>query len=168
MEEISRSKTIGWIWLTQFLLHTWTQKGLRGWLKHECCANCLCGCTHLPVYLLYLFIHLTNIYLLLYVCVCVYIHIYTKASLVAQMVKNLPVMQVFWVCSLGWEDPLEKGMATHSYSSSLAWRIPWPKSMELQRTGHDWATNTHTHTHTHTHTRTKYYARIEYRMTLSH
>ena len=45
------------------------------------------------------------------------------ASLVAQMVKNLPAMQETWVRSLGWEDPLEKGMVTHS--SILAWRIPW-------------------------------------------
>ena len=37
-----------------------------------------------------------------------------RASLVAQRVKNLPVMQETWVCSLGWEDPLEKGMATYS------------------------------------------------------
>ena len=44
------------------------------------------------------------------------------ASLVAQMVKNLPAMQETWVWSLGWEDPLEKGMATHF--SILAWRIP--------------------------------------------
>ena len=43
-------------------------------------------------------------------------------SQVAQMVKNLPVMQVTQLQSLGWEDPLEKGMATHS--SFLAWRIP--------------------------------------------
>ena len=42
--------------------------------------------------------------------------------MVAQMVKNLPAMQEAWVLSLGWEDPLEKGMATHS--SILAWRIP--------------------------------------------
>ena len=41
-------------------------------------------------------------------------------SLLAQMVKNLPAMQIQ---SLGWEDPLEKGIATHS--SILAWRIPW-------------------------------------------
>ena len=47
----------------------------------------------------------------------------TKASLVAQMVKNLPSMQETWVWSLGWEDPLEEGMATHSII--LAWRIPW-------------------------------------------
>ena len=45
------------------------------------------------------------------------------ASLVAQMVKNLPTLQETWVQSLGWEDPLEKEMATHS--SILAWRIPW-------------------------------------------
>ena len=45
------------------------------------------------------------------------------ASLVAQMVKNLPAMQETWVQSLGLKDPLEKGMATHS--STLAWRIPW-------------------------------------------
>ena len=46
-----------------------------------------------------------------------------KASLVAQMVKNLPVVQETRVRSLGWKDPLEKEMAT--YSSILAWRIPW-------------------------------------------
>ena len=45
------------------------------------------------------------------------------ASLVAQLVKNLPAMQETWVRSLGWEDPLEKGEATHS--SILAWRILW-------------------------------------------
>ena len=44
-----------------------------------------------------------------------------RASLVAQMVKKLPSMQETWVQSLGWEDPLEEGMATHS--SILAWRI---------------------------------------------
>ena len=41
----------------------------------------------------------------------------------AHMVKNLPAMQETCIQSLGWEDPLEKGMATHS--SILAWRIPW-------------------------------------------
>ena len=48
---------------------------------------------------------------------------YSWASLVAQLVKNPPAMQETWVQSLGWEDPLEKGKATHS--STLAWRIPW-------------------------------------------
>ena len=45
------------------------------------------------------------------------------ASLIAQLVKNLPVVQEIWVWSLGWEDTLLKGMATHS--SILPWRIPW-------------------------------------------
>ena len=49
--------------------------------------------------------------------------VYSKASLVAQLVKNLPVMGETWDQSLGWEDPLEKGKATHA--SILAWRIPW-------------------------------------------
>ena len=49
--------------------------------------------------------------------------IFFRVSLVAQTVKNLPAMQKTQVWSMGWEDPLEKGMATHS--SILAWRIPW-------------------------------------------
>ena len=48
---------------------------------------------------------------------------YSWASLVAQLVKNLPAMPETWVGSLGWEDPLEKGTAIHS--SILAWRMPW-------------------------------------------
>jgi len=48
---------------------------------------------------------------------------YSWAFLVAQLVKNLPTMRETWVRSLGWEDPLEKGTATHS--SILAWRVPW-------------------------------------------
>ena len=58
-------------------------------------------------------------------------------------------MQETQVWSLGWEDPLEKGMATHS--SILAWRIPWTEepgglqSMQLQTARHEWATNTHFH-----------------------
>ena len=47
----------------------------------------------------------------------------TETSLVAQMLKNLPAMQETLVQSLGWEDSLEKGKATHS--SIFAWRIPW-------------------------------------------
>ena len=59
----------------------------------------------------------------------------------AQTVKNLLAMKETWVQSLGQEDPLEKGMATHS--SILAWRIPWTEepgglqSMALQRGRHD-------------------------------
>ena len=48
---------------------------------------------------------------------------YSWASLVTQLVKNLPAMWETWLQSLGWEDPLEKGKATHS--SILTWRIPW-------------------------------------------
>ena len=100
------------------------------------------------------------------VCVCVYtwlgpmcasehmctcsVHTYTsdrhifcswEASLVAEMVKNLPPMQETGVQSLGWEEPLEKEMAIHS--SILAWRIPWTEepgrlqSMRSKRLGHD-------------------------------
>ena len=47
---------------------------------------------------------------------------YSRVSIVAQLVKNLPAVQETWVRSLGWEDPLEKGKATHS--SIPAWRIP--------------------------------------------
>ena len=43
------------------------------------------------------------------------------------MVKNLPALQETWVASLGWEHPLEKGMATHS--SILAWKIPWAEEL---------------------------------------
>ena len=64
----------------------------------------------------------------------------------AQTVKNLPTTQETQVQSLGWEDPLEKGMATHS--SILAWRIPWTEepgglqSMGTQRVRYDSVTNT--------------------------
>ena len=69
---------------------------------------------------------------------------YSRASLVAQTVKNLSVMRETWVRSLGWEEPLEKGKATHS--STLAWNIPRTEepgglqSVGSQRVGHGWAT----------------------------
>ena len=75
---------------------------------------------------------------------------WVTASLVAHTVKNLPAMWEIWVWSLGWEDPLKEGMATHS--STLAWRIPWTEvpgrlqSLALQRVGHDWAIK-HTSVH---------------------
>ena len=68
------------------------------------------------------------------------------ASLVAQIVKNLPAMQETQVRSLAWEDPLEKWMTAHS--SILAWRNPWTEepgrlqSMESERVGHNWVINT--------------------------
>ena len=61
--------------------------------------------------------------------------------LVAQLVKNLPAVWKSWIRCMDWEDPLEKGMATHS--SVLAWRIQWTEepgrlqSMGSQRAGHD-------------------------------
>ena len=64
-----------------------------------------------------------------------------RASLVAQLVNNPPPMWETWVRSLGWEDPLEKEMATHS--SILAWRIPRTEelgalqSIGAERVGHD-------------------------------
>ena len=60
---------------------------------------------------LYLHLHYVNL------------RLYYRASLVAQLVKNLLAVQESWIWSLGWEDPLEKEMATHS--SILAWKIPW-------------------------------------------
>ena len=64
-----------------------------------------------------------------------------RTSPVAQTVKHLPTMRETWVQFLGWEDPLEKEMATHS--STLAWKIPWTEelgrlqSMGSQRVGHN-------------------------------
>ena len=54
---------------------------------------------------------------------------YSRASLVAQLMKNSFATRETWVLSLGWEDPLEKGKSTHS--SILAWRIPWTIAHEV-------------------------------------
>ena len=63
-----------------------------------------------------------------------FIFVFSLASLIAQLIKNLPAMRETWLQSLGWKDPLEKRKATHS--SILAWRIPWGcKSW-------DWVTST--------------------------
>ena len=68
-----------------------------------------------------------------------------EMQLVPQMVKRLPAMQETWVLSPGWEDPLEKEMATDS--GTLAWKIPWMEEpgglqfMGSQRVRHDWATS---------------------------
>ena len=78
-----------------------------------------------------------SIFLLLFYGFCSII----RTSLVAQRLKHLPAMQETQVRSLGWEDPLEKEMATHF--SILAWRIPWMEepgglqSMGSHRVGHD-------------------------------
>ena len=78
-----------------------------------------------------------------FICVELFIGFpyHSWASLVIQMVKNLPAMQKTWAPSLGQEDLLEKGMATHS--KILAWRIPWTEetcglqSIGLQKVGND-------------------------------
>ena len=70
---------------------------------------------------------------------------YSKASLVVQMVKNLPAIWETWVQSLGQEDFLEKGLATHS--SILAWRIPWTEELDGLQSPKEWDTTeqlTHT------------------------
>ena len=70
-----------------------------------------------------------------------FIGLITRTSLVAQTIKRLPTMRKTWVQSLGWEDLLEKAMATHS--SILAWKIPWMgepgrlQSMGSQRVGYE-------------------------------
>ena len=78
--------------------------------------------------------------------ICVTLYTLTMAHLI----KNLSALWENWVWSLGWDDPLQKGMATHS--SILAWKIPWTEEhgklhfMEWQRHQHDWVTNTlHSH-----------------------
>ena len=77
-----------------------------------------------------------------------YLFIWSWISWVVQTVKNLPEVWKTWVWFLGWEDPLEKGTATHS--NILAWKISWTEepgglqSMGSQRVGHDWATYTFT------------------------
>ena len=78
------------------------------------------------------------------------LYTYYGASLIAQLVNNLPAMQETWVQFLGREDPLEKEMATHS--SILAWRIPWTvgpnglQSMGSHRVGYNLATELPPHT----------------------
>ena len=72
-------------------------------------------------------------------------HVAYRTSLVAQKVKRPPEMWKTWIWSLGWEDLLEKEMATHS--STLAWKIPWTEepgrlqSMGSQRVRHNWVTS---------------------------
>ena len=76
----------------------------------------------------------------------VFVSILLSSAHLCDLVKNPPAMGETWVLSLGWEDPLEKGMPTHS--NNLAWRIPWTEepvrlqSMRLQRVGYDWVTFT--------------------------
>ena len=90
---------------------------------------CFCSFSFLPP------LFVMNKSMIIYFTLCLVILYYPDwASLVAQTVKRLPVMQETQVLSLGWEDPLEKEMATHS--SILAWRTLWiEEPSRLQSTG---------------------------------
>ena len=102
-----------------------------------------------------------QIFQLTQICNSVFLYFFTskqharRASLVGQMVKNLLAMQETCVQFLGGEDPLEKGMATHS--SILAWRIPWTEDLEAYSPWSckelDMTEHAHIHTHTNTHRR---------------
>ena len=99
--------------------------------------------------------------------VCIHLYIHTRASLVAELLKNLPAMRETWVQALGWEDALEKGKATNS--SIPAWRTPRTAySMGSQRVGHDWATFTFIYIYTHIHTKLNHVAvyRVSFRLCL--
>ena len=107
----------------------------------------------------YLRIYVSHIYIYIHTCICTFTNIHThkntmeyysaikNSCLMAQMVKSLSAMHGTQVQSLGQEDPLEKGMLTHS--SILAWRIPWTEepgrlqSLGSQRVGHNWTSKTH-------------------------
>ena len=67
------------------------------------------------------------------------------ASLVAQLVKNLPAMQETWVQSLGWEGPLEKGMATHSsiLTSRISWQRSWQATVHGVAKSQTWLSDFH-------------------------
>ena len=67
-----------------------------------------------------------------FIYLCIY-SLYCRASLVAQVVKNLPAMPETWVRYLGWEHPLQKRTVTHS--SILAWRIPWTEETGRLQSG---------------------------------
>ena len=94
--------------------------------------------------------------------ICIYTH--TWVSLVAQMVKNLPAIWKTSVWSLGWEDYLEEGMATHSVflpgESPWSEESGWLQPMGSQRVGHDWATKHSIVQHTHTYRDTRIYSHI--------
>ena len=103
-------------------------------------------CTHVHIYISFYFNQSVDVYIKIHEFIPTFSVSgqYHWAFLVAQKVKNPPAMQETWLLSLGWEDPLEEGMATHS--SILAWRILGTEepgglqSMGLQKVGHNWVT----------------------------
>ena len=126
--------------------YVWKQKGTNQWifrykthvsLESNYKTNLIVW--YLSIYLYVIYRYIWDIYIYI-PYISRYIYIYIWASPVAQMVKNVHEMQETWIWSLGWDDPLEKGMETHS--NFLAWRIPWTEdpgglqSVGLQRVGH--------------------------------
>ena len=104
--EIPTIKLIIWVKVLYVLVSF-----LKGHLK-------LTGRIRIPTALIWNMYPSQKVFKNTFKCAC-----YSRATLVAQMVKNPPAMQETPVPSLGWEDPLEEGVTTHS--SVLAWRIPW-------------------------------------------
>ena len=100
-------------------------------------------CHALFIFMKYIKLSATLMIFLNLICTSMYSLLYFMTSLVAQMVKHLSTMRETW--SLGWEDPLEKEMATHS--RTITWKIPWVEepgglqSIGSQRVRHDWATS---------------------------
>ena len=95
---------------------------ILGRIKHQVCFILMSICPKSFIYGLIF----SNSYKIIQVCIWIFYLFYLwGAFLVAQLVKNLPAMQETLARFLGWEDHLEKEMATHS--SILAWRIPWTK-----------------------------------------
>ena len=104
-------------------------------------------CTHIHIYISFYFNQSIDVYIKIQEFIPTFSVSgqHHWAFLVAQKVKNLPARWETWLLSLGWEDPLEEGMATHP--SILAWRIPMDRgawqaiqSMGLQKVGHNWVT----------------------------
>ena len=118
--------------------------------KNILCEPCLTSsCIQLKHFIIYSILFVTYFYVHVSPCISTFVLMFSTmlwASLVAQMVKNLPAVQETQVQSLGQEDPLKKGMATHW--SILAWRISWTEErgglqfVRFQRVRHDWVTNT--------------------------
>ena len=100
---------------------------------------------HTNIYSGFSFVELSIIFILSHIFKIKSQYVSFWASLMAQTIKHLSAMQETQIWSLGWEDSLEKEMATHS--SILAWRIPWTEepgrlqSIGLKRVRHDWVTN---------------------------
>ena len=110
---------IQWKGLTSIFSNT-----LSSYIRNFKYVNLPSSCTLTPVLFKVLYCKITNVFFVFVFLIYYLCEKYYKPfiALVTQMVKNLPVMWETYFLSLGWEDPLDKGMAAHS--SILAWRIP--------------------------------------------